>query len=104
MRKICAKVVPKVLSDDQKKCRKDVRVDMLERMANEPNLLESVVTCDETWIFTYDPESKRQSMQWKSPGNLMLVRCSIFSLDIFPAECSWTCSLNDAVLPTGVIG
>lgn len=42
---------------------------MLECTANEPNLLQSVVTCDETWIFTYDTESKRQSMQWKSPGS-----------------------------------
>ena len=31
--------------------------------------MESVITCDETWIFTYDPETKRQSMQWKSPSS-----------------------------------
>ena len=23
--------------------------------------------CDGTWIFQYDPETKRQSMHWKSP-------------------------------------
>lgn len=69
MRKICAKVVPKVLSDDQKQCCEDVCVDMLEGIANDQNLLEFVVTCDETWIFTYDPESKRKSMQCKSPGS-----------------------------------
>ncbi|GFR11762.1 hypothetical protein TNCT_527301 [Trichonephila clavata] len=40
---------------------------MSERIANAPNLLESVLTCDETWNFTYDPESKHQVMQWKSP-------------------------------------
>ncbi|GFW69055.1 HTH_48 domain-containing protein [Trichonephila clavipes] len=40
---------------------------MLEHIANESNLLESVVTRDETWIFTYDAESKCQLMQWKSP-------------------------------------
>ncbi|GFV70320.1 hypothetical protein TNCV_4797391 [Trichonephila clavipes] len=43
--------------------------DMLERIENEPNLLESVVTLDGMWTFTYDPESKRQSMQWKSTGS-----------------------------------
>ncbi|GFY74858.1 hypothetical protein TNIN_133511 [Trichonephila inaurata madagascariensis] len=42
---------------------------MLEHIANNPNLLESVVACNETWIFTYDSESKVQSMQWKSPGS-----------------------------------
>ncbi|GFW58444.1 HTH_48 domain-containing protein [Trichonephila clavipes] len=57
-RKICAEVVPKVLSEDQKQCRKDVRVNILERIANELNMLESVVTCNETWSFTYDPEKK----------------------------------------------
>jgi len=38
----------------------------LQRTENEPNLLNSIITCGETWIFTYDPEAKRQSMQWKS--------------------------------------
>ena len=27
--------------------------------------LNNIVTCDESWVFTYDPESKRQSAQWK---------------------------------------
>ena len=29
--------------------------------------MENVITCDETWIFQYDPETKRQSMHWKTP-------------------------------------
>ncbi|GFW93395.1 HTH_48 domain-containing protein [Trichonephila clavipes] len=69
MRKICANVVSKVLFDDQTRCRKDVCVDMLEHIANEPNLLESVVMCDKTWVFIHDPESKRRSIRWKSPGS-----------------------------------
>ena len=31
--------------------------------------LEKVITGDESWIFEYDPETKRQSCQWKSPGS-----------------------------------
>ena len=27
----------------------------------------TVITCDETWIFQNDPETKQQSMYWKSP-------------------------------------
>jgi len=41
---------------------------ILERIDDDQNLLDLVVTVDETWIFTYDPETKRQSMQWKGPG------------------------------------
>jgi hypothetical protein len=37
----------------------------------EPHILDTVVTGDESWITAYNPETKRQSMQWKtknSPG------------------------------------
>ena len=27
--------------------------------------LPRIVTTDETWVFHYEPESKRQSMEWK---------------------------------------
>jgi len=42
---------------------------LLQRIENEPDLLNSIITCDETWVFTYDPETKRQSMQWKSTSS-----------------------------------
>ena len=29
---------------------------------NEPKFLENVITCDESWFFQYDPETKRQSI------------------------------------------
>jgi len=32
----------------------------------KPNLLKRVVTGDESWIFEYDPLTKRQSLEWKS--------------------------------------
>jgi len=41
--------------------------DTLENIKNDSNFLLNVITCDETWIFQYDPETKRQSMHWKSP-------------------------------------
>ncbi|GFX56819.1 hypothetical protein TNCV_495671 [Trichonephila clavipes] len=41
---------------------KDLCVDMLEHIANEPNLLESVVTYDETWDCTYDAQNNDQAM------------------------------------------
>jgi len=68
MKKVCAKMVPKNLSAEQKERRKEVCVDSLQTIENDPGFLEKVITCDETWIFQYDPETKRQSMHWKTPG------------------------------------
>ena len=69
MRKLCAKMVAKLLNNDQKDRRLQVCQDILGRLQTEPNLLEKVITGDESWIFEYDPETKRQSLQWKSPGS-----------------------------------
>jgi len=69
IRKVCAKMVPKLLSDEQKECHKELCLDLLQRIENEPDLLNSIITCDETWIFTYDPETKRQSMKRKSTSS-----------------------------------
>ena len=30
--------------------------------------LKRILTCDETWIHYFEPESKRQSMEWKHPS------------------------------------
>ena len=38
----------------------------LERKGKEADLLNSLITYDETWVLTYDPETKRQSMHWNS--------------------------------------
>ena len=40
--------------------------DILEQLETEANLLKKVVTGDESWIFEYDPLTKRQSLEWKS--------------------------------------
>ena len=69
MRKVCAKMVPKLLTPEQKEHRMRICADTLENIENDPNLLQNVITCDKTWIFQYDPETKRQSMHWKSPAS-----------------------------------
>ena len=40
MRKGCAKMVLKLLSDEQKECRKELCLDLLQRIENEPDLFE----------------------------------------------------------------
>ena len=64
---VCAKVVTKILTPEQKEHRVNCCADALENIENVPDFLLNVITCDETWIFQYDPETKRQSMRWKSP-------------------------------------
>ena len=46
VRKICAKMVPKLLSDEQKERRKELCLDFLQRIENDPDLLNSITTCD----------------------------------------------------------
>ena len=66
MRKVYAKMVPKILSEDQKQNRIKFCEDMLEKIKDDPDILRQIITGDETWVFQYDPETKRQSKQWKT--------------------------------------
>jgi len=59
--------VPKILTPEQKEHRVNCCADTLENIENDPDFFLNVITCDETLIFQYDPETKRQSMHWKSP-------------------------------------
>ncbi|KAL4104600.1 hypothetical protein QTP88_019894 [Uroleucon formosanum] len=69
MRKIYAKMVLKILSQDQKDNRRDRCLDILEHIENDPSFLERVITGDESWIFEYDPETKRQSQEWHTSAS-----------------------------------
>ena len=63
MKKVCAKMVPKLLNEGPKERRVQVCQDILEQLETEPNLLKRVVTRNESWIFEYDPLTKRQSLE-----------------------------------------
>ena len=65
MRKICAKFVLRVLREDQKERRCHSSREMAKLVNSDPTVLDALVTCDESWIYCYDPETKRQSSQWK---------------------------------------
>ena len=69
MRKICAKFVPTVLREDQKERRCHDSREMVELINSDPAVRDALVTSDESWIYCYDPESKRQSSQWKHAGS-----------------------------------
>ena len=69
MRKICAKFVPRVFREDQKERRCQDSREMVEMINSDPAVLDALVTCDESWIYCYDPETKRKSSQWKHAGS-----------------------------------
>jgi len=71
MRKVCAKMLPKILSPDQKESRQNISADTLNNIATDPDFLDKVITCDEScfFFFTYDPETNRQLMQFKSQSS-----------------------------------
>ena len=65
-RKLCARWVPKMLTDDHKKKWTGSVLKFLTRYAQEGDeFLDTIVTGDETWVFRYTPESKQQSLQWR---------------------------------------
>lgn len=66
LRKVSSRWVPRMLNDDQKDARVRSSVANLTRFRREGrNFLERIVTMDETHIPLFNPETKRQSMQWK---------------------------------------
>ena len=71
MRKVCAKMVPKNLNltTEQKANRRDVCLDLLERLEREPEFFSPFITGDESWIFDYEPETKRQSREWHTANS-----------------------------------
>ena len=69
MRKICVKFVPRVLREDQKERRCHDSREMVELIDSDPAVLDALVTCDESWLYCYDPETKRQNSQWKHAGS-----------------------------------
>ena len=69
MRKICAKFEPRVVREDQKERRCQDSREMVDLINSDLAVLDIQVTCDESWIYCYDPETKRQSSQGKHSGS-----------------------------------
>jgi len=69
MHRIATKFVPRVLPHDQKDSRVAICQELKETVINEPTLLLNVIIGEESIGYAYDPETKLQSSQWKSPGS-----------------------------------
>ena len=66
IKKICGKMVTKLLTETQKKRHVQVCQDILKQLQTELTLLKRVITGDESWIFKSEPLIKRQILEWKS--------------------------------------
>jgi hypothetical protein len=61
------RVGAKLLSCEQKELHLDVAQDLLECANGGLEFLKTAITGDESWVYGYDPGTKAQSSQWKSP-------------------------------------
>ena len=70
MNKVCARWVPRLLTDENKATRVDASREFLRRYDRDgERFLRRIITTDETWVNFYDPESKRESMVWRRPSS-----------------------------------
>ena len=67
LRKICARWVPHLLTDEQKQSRVRLASQVIEKYDKcDPRRLEEIVTGDETWIYHFQPDSKAKNKVWVS--------------------------------------
>jgi len=67
MKRVCAKSLPRLITDYQREQRQTIARDLFERSREDVQFLNNGVTGDESWVYGYDPETKQQSSQWKGP-------------------------------------
>ena len=63
LRKVSAKFVPKMLTEQQKELRKEIAEDMLDCANHDLEFIPTIITGDKTWVYGCDPETKFQSSQ-----------------------------------------
>jgi len=67
MHVVASKFVPRMQTADQKQQRVNVCTEIRQLAPDDETFLSRVITGDESWVYGYNPETKQQSSQWKSP-------------------------------------
>ena len=77
LRKICARWVPHLLTDEQKQSRVRLAWRVTEKYDKfDPRHLEEIATGDETWIYHFQPDSKAKNKVWvSSEGDRPVIPC-----------------------------
>ncbi|UYV80711.1 hypothetical protein LAZ67_19001485 [Cordylochernes scorpioides] len=69
LKKTPAKFIPKFLTNEQKMCQYATCEDMLEMTKTDPEWKDKIIIGDETWVYGYDSETKRQFAEWRGQYN-----------------------------------
>lgn len=68
MSKVSPKFVPHLLTDEQKIHRMELCRQNLDRLKADTSLLEKVITMDESWFSVFEPDTKQDSLEWRTKG------------------------------------
>ncbi|UYV79440.1 hypothetical protein LAZ67_17002625, partial [Cordylochernes scorpioides] len=68
LKKTPTKFIPRFPTNEQKLCRLATCENMLEMTRTDPEWKDKIITGDETWVYDYDPETKRQYAEWRGQG------------------------------------
>ena len=69
MRRVSAIFVPCVLTVKQNQEHLSISLELRDLATSDSSFLGNVIMGDETWVYGYDPETRVQSSQWKSPSS-----------------------------------
>ena len=67
--KVCARWVPRPLTEAHKQFRLEVCSKLLEYCNSEKTFLQQIATGNDIWVHHFEPESKRPSMVWRHPAS-----------------------------------
>jgi histone-lysine N-methyltransferase SETMAR len=71
VRKLTSRRVPHLLKPEQKQARVDWCTQMLEKYGGGTSKsVSDILTCDEAWVYCYEPERKCQSQVWAFPDEV----------------------------------
>ena len=94
MKRVCAKIVPCLLTDDQREQHQKIAGDLFEHSCEDVQFLKNIVIGDEFWVYRYNPETKQQSSQWKGPSpprpkkeRQVRSKTKVMLLAFFESEC-----------------
>ncbi len=65
--KVAGKFVPRQLTLDQRTRRIAISQQWLDSVEDNPDIVRHIITGDESWVWAYEPETKRDSCQWINP-------------------------------------
>jgi len=65
MKRVAAKFVPSLLSEDQRANRLDVCREMKDQLETDPDLLSKIITGDKSWCYGYEPVQSNNQVDGK---------------------------------------